>query len=83
MGTFEVELNAFGVMIWLQGYEGQQVECGGLDESGPHKLIYLNIWFLVELFQRIRSCGLVGGGDPEGSQKPNLLLSTSCLQIWM
>ena len=81
MGTSEVELNAFCITIWLQGFAGQKVEWDDLNENGPCELIYLNIWFLVELFQRIMRCGLVKGGDPEGSPKPKHI--ASCLQITM
>lgn len=35
--------------------------CDGLNENGPHRLTYLNAWFLVgECLIRI-SCGLAGG----------------------
>ena len=53
MGTFEVELNAFCIMILLQSYEGQGVECGSLNVIGPHNLIGSGI---------IRKCGFVGVG---------------------
>ena len=39
MGTFKVGLNAFCIMILLQAYGGQGVECGSLNVTGPHKLI--------------------------------------------
>ena len=35
MGTFEVGLKAFCIMLWLQAYEGQGVEYGGLNRYGP------------------------------------------------
>ena len=35
MGTFEVGLNAFCTMIWLQAYGGQRVECDSLSKNGP------------------------------------------------
>ena len=31
MGTLEVGLNAFCIMLWLQAYGGQGVECGSLN----------------------------------------------------
>jgi hypothetical protein len=34
MGTFEVGLNIFYIIIWLQVYEGQGVVFGGLNENG-------------------------------------------------
>lgn len=34
MGTFEVELNAFCDLIWIQGYE-QEVECIAFDKNSP------------------------------------------------
>ena len=39
MGTSEIVLNTFYVMILLQGYGGQGVECGSFNVTGPHKLI--------------------------------------------
>jgi hypothetical protein len=42
MGTFEVELNAFCVLIWPKAYRGQGVECGSLNENSPHRLICSN-----------------------------------------
>ena len=33
-GAFEVELNEFCILIWLQEYRVQGVECGGLNENG-------------------------------------------------
>ena len=40
METFEVGLNAFFfcIMIWLQAYGDQGVECGGLKENDPHRM---------------------------------------------
>jgi hypothetical protein len=39
----------FALWIRPQTYEGQGVECDGLNEKRPHRpmLIYLNTWFLV------------------------------------
>jgi hypothetical protein len=42
MVSFEVGLNSFCIVIWLKAYEVLGVECGGLNENGLHKLIYLN-----------------------------------------
>lgn len=36
MGTSEVGLDAFCIVIWLQDYGGQGVECDGLNENGPY-----------------------------------------------
>jgi hypothetical protein len=44
MGTFDVEPNAFCIMFWLQAYEGQGVECGGLNRFDLHRLMCLNAW---------------------------------------
>lgn len=38
MGTFEVVLNAYCVMILLSVYGGLGVECSSLDITGTHKL---------------------------------------------
>lgn len=35
MVTFEVGLNAFCIMILLQGYAGLGVKCGGLNINDP------------------------------------------------
>ena len=39
MGIFEVGLNAFCIMILLQAYGGQGVECGSLNVIGLHNLL--------------------------------------------
>ena len=52
MGTLEVELNTFCTMIWPQAYEGQEIECGGVNEKVPHRLTYMNTWFSVKLFEK-------------------------------
>jgi len=54
MRTFEVVLNAFCIMLWLQAYGNQGVECGGLNRFGPQKLACLNAWHI--------GSGLVGIG---------------------
>ena len=35
MGSFEDGVNVVCVMLWLQAYESQGVECGGLNETCP------------------------------------------------
>lgn len=35
MGTFEVQLNVLCIMIWLQAYRSQELECDGLNETAP------------------------------------------------
>jgi hypothetical protein len=35
MGTSEVGLNVFCIMVWLQVYGGQGVECGDLSRNAP------------------------------------------------
>lgn len=47
METFEVGLNVFCVVLWLQAYGGQGVEYGGLNETSPYRIIYLNAWSLA------------------------------------
>ena len=37
IGTFEVGLNAFCIMIWLQ--DDRAVECGGLNKNGTYRFI--------------------------------------------
>ena len=32
----------FCILIWLQAYRGQRVECEGFHKNGPQGLIYLN-----------------------------------------
>jgi hypothetical protein len=51
--TFEVRLNAFTTMIWLQAYGGQGVECGGLNKNGSRRPLESST---------IRMCGLVRVG---------------------
>ena len=58
MGTFEVGLNAFCIMLWLQAYGNQGVECDGLNRNGPHRLC-LDAWPIAS--GTIRKYGLVGG----------------------
>ena len=43
MGTFEVEMNAFCIMIWLQAYGDLEVECGGLTTDFANRRIYLQL----------------------------------------
>ena len=38
MDTFEVGLNVFCIMIWLQAYWGQVVECSSLNLINLHEL---------------------------------------------
>ena len=42
MGTSEVELTAFLHYVWLQGYGGQGVRCGGLNENDLYRLMCVN-----------------------------------------
>ena len=58
METFEVELNAFCIMIWLQAYGGQELAYGGLNKNDSQRPIGSGI---------IRRCGLVGIGGSLGS----------------
>ena len=53
MGTSEAGLNAFCIMILLQAYGGQGVECGSLNVTDPHNLIGSDT---------IRRCGFGGVG---------------------
>lgn len=53
MGTFEAGLNAFCVMIFLQAYGDQGVECGSLNDIGSHNFIES---------VTIRKCDFVGVG---------------------
>ena len=58
MGTSEVRLNAFCIMLWLQAYGYLGVECGGLNRFCPYRLMCLNAWPIGS--GTIRRCGLVG-----------------------
>ena len=62
MGTFEVGLNAFCIILWLQAYGGQGVECGGLNRYGSLRLMCLNAWPIRS--GTIRRCGLIEVGVP-------------------
>ena len=45
MGTSDVRLSPFCIMLWLKAYAGgQRVEYGGLNRFGPHRLMCLNAW---------------------------------------
>lgn len=43
MESFEVGLDAFYLLIYLQAYGGQGTKCGVLNENDPHARIYLNV----------------------------------------
>lgn len=58
--SFEVGLDAFYILIWLQTYWAQRTEYGGLTENGPHGLIISIVnWHLVELFGKEGLDGVV------------------------
>jgi hypothetical protein len=65
MGTLEVVLNDFYIMVWLHAYGEQGVEYGGLNKSSTHKFIYLNVWSLVggTVLEKIR-CGFIRVTQP-------------------
>ena len=52
MGTFEVVLTAYCIMVCLQAYGSQRVECGSVNAVGSHNLTGSST---------IRRYGLVGG----------------------
>lgn len=63
---------------------------GVLNEKGPHRLAYLNVWFLVgELCGKGQRCGLVGGCVSLGVgfevskayTRPSLTLNAFCMWI--
>lgn len=60
MVSFEVGLNSFCIVIWLKAYEVLGVECGGLNENGLHRLIYLNTWSpsYGTIWERLRGVAL-------------------------
>jgi hypothetical protein len=59
MGTSDVRLSPFCIMLWLKAYAGgQRVEYGGLNRCGPHRLMCLNAWPIWSV--TLRRCGLVG-----------------------
>lgn len=44
MGTFEVKINVFCVMTWLQAYEGAQRGIyGSLNNNDGHSVIYIRM----------------------------------------
>lgn len=46
-GDFQAALDAFCIIIQLQTYGGQGVECSSLNEKGPQRIMCLNACFLV------------------------------------
>lgn len=88
MGTFEVGTDAFCIMIQLQAYGVQEVECDGLNENRLHNVTCLNSWSLAG---RIAWEGLGGVAFLEGVchlgwtwrfQKPMpFLVSSPCLVL--
>jgi hypothetical protein len=38
-GTCKVGLNTFYIILWVQVYEYQRVECGGLNRNDPMSLL--------------------------------------------
>ena len=81
-------------MIWLQAYGGEGVECSGLNKDGPHRLKYLNAWFLESgtMKRGLFVChsksryGLIGGHVPgeefEVSKSPFLAQSLLLLSAF-
>lgn len=55
MGTFEVVLNAFGIMIWLLAYRGRE-------KSVVVKMRMASNGSYLTALGRMRRCGLVGEG---------------------
>lgn len=45
---FDVELNAFYIIIWLRAFGSERVECVGLNENDPQRIICSNTWFAVD-----------------------------------
>lgn len=39
-GTFKVALSEGYIMTWSQACWGQEADCGGLNENGPHRLMF-------------------------------------------
>ena len=78
MGTFEVGLYNMVTSLW----GGQRLECGDLNENGPHRTIRDGT---------IRWYGLVGGRVSLGvgfevsdaQDRPSINLSSCCLWIQM
>lgn len=59
MEIFEVVLNTFCIVWWLQVYGDQGVVCSGLNGNGPHRLVCSNAWPIKSGV--VIRCGLVGG----------------------
>ena len=56
MATFEVGLNAFCILILLQAYGGQEVECDSLNVTGPCNLIGSGLLGGVALLEWVWPC---------------------------
>lgn len=60
---FQTNINQFPVIL----IKNRESHCGDLNESGLHRLIYLNGWSPVgRMFGKIRKCGLVEEGASLG-----------------
>jgi hypothetical protein len=59
MGTCEVRLNALCLMLQLQAYGEQRVQCDTLNRFGSHRFVCLKAWPIDS--SPIRRCGLAGG----------------------
>ena len=61
MGTFEVELNAFCIIIWLEAHGSQGLQCGSLNENVFFRLIFLNVFSIAgrTVWERLRVVALL------------------------
>ena len=60
MEIFEVGLNVFYIILWLQAYRRQEVDYGSFNRYSPHILMCLCAWPMRS--GAIRICSLVGVG---------------------
>ena len=59
LSKFEtIRLNMFCIMLCLQAYGGQGVECGGLNKNVPHRPIGSGT---IKKCDLVGVCGFVGG----------------------
>ena len=56
METFEIRLNAFCIMLWLQAYGDQGMERSGLNRNVSHIALCLHV--LPIMSGTIKMCGL-------------------------
>jgi hypothetical protein len=63
MGTFEVGMKAFCIIIQIQACLEKGMDYGGLNKNEPNTLLYINIWLSASVFDqgRLKTLEVVGG----------------------